>query len=514
LQGKQRQGLGSGDLRRSLVDSPAIPEQERLSRSTPRGALWNSLAYGLSKVALLPTTLILARLVSAKDFGLLALALVAVTYLDVLRQFGIATALVQWPDDDDLMAGVAFWLSALSGVITAAGAVLLAPLVAAFFRQPDLTPMLRVLALALVIDSVAGVYEARLRKRLQFQRRVGPELARALVKGVVSIALAILGVGVWSLIVGQLAGSVVGAVLYCSVSGWVPALQFDRSIAHALLRSGSQFMLFALFAIIIKDVDYLIIGKRISADAVGYYTLAFRLPEFVILGICYVFSQTVFPVFSRLQHDPRRLARAFLKTVHFLLLVTLPLGAGMALVTPELVHVAFSERWLLAIPSMRWLSLYASVVAIGFVVGDVYKATGRTATLNALALLKLGITVPVLWVASAYGIEKVALSQLVVISVIVSLELFVALRILAIPVSRLLSAFAVPCVAVLVMTGSVVASRWLVKGGSPVVRLTTFTLVGASTYAGCVLGLARNAVMEVVGAGLPGLSRSKNPASE
>ena len=483
------------------MDDPANPELEQLSRSTARGAIWNSLAYWVSKVALLPATLVLARILSPKEFGLLALALVVLTYLDVLRQFGLSTALIQWPDDDDLMVSVAFWLSALFGAVAAAGAVVLAPLIAGFFHQPELTPMLRVLALTFVVDSVAGIYEARIRKRLQFRRRVGPELARAVVKAVTAIALAVLGAGVWSLVVGQLAGSVAAAVMYWSASRWVPAFRFDRSIARSLLTYGWQLMVFAILAIVLKDVDYVIIGRRISADALGYYTLAFRLPELAILGTCYIFSQTIFPVFAKLQRDPVRLARAFLKTVHLLLLMTLPLGVGMSLVAPELVRVAFSERWLLSIPAMRWLALYATAVAIGFVVGDVYKATGRTVMLNVLAVLKLGVTVPVLWVASSYGIEQVAFGQFAVVSAIVALELTVALRILVVPVSRLLATVAPAIVSALVMAGVVVAGRWLFPGGSPVVRLTALTVLGASTYAACVLLLARSTVVDLIRAG-------------
>ena len=479
-----------------MADAPAA--QAGFGRSTTRGALWNAFAYGASKLALLPTTVILARLLSPQEFGLVALGLLVLTYLDVLRQFGISSALIQWPDDDDLMATVAFWLSLISGLVIAAGAMLLAPIVAGFFRQPELTAILRVLAVAFVVDSVAGVYEARVRKRLQFGRRVGPELGRAVAKGATAIALAFLGFGVWSLILGQLAGSLAAAALYWSVSHWGPSLRFDRSIARSLCSYGSQYALFAILAVVIKDVDYLIIGRRMSTEALGYYTLAFRLPEMAVLGICYVISQTVFPVFSKLQAEPERLAGAFTRTVRILLLVTLPVAIGMSLVAPELIHVAFSARWSPAVPVMRWLALYAAVLAVGFVAGDAYKALARTGLLNLLAVGRIAITVPVLWVAGSQGIGEVAAAQFGVACVIVVLEVIIALRILGVPLARFIAAVAAPLGAVLIMATSVLLARWAVPDGAPAVRLVPLVCVGALTYAGAVWFLARSTVVDVM----------------
>jgi PST family polysaccharide transporter len=489
------------------VDSQETPAPEKLSRSATRGALWNSIAYWASRLALLPTTVVLARLLSPEEFGLVALGLLVVTYLDVLRQFGISSALIQWPEDNDRVASAAFWLSLVSGTLIAAGAMVLAPMIAGFFRQPDLTSILRVLSLAFVVDSVSGVYEARIRKRLQFQRRVGPELGRALVKGVTAIVLAILGFGVWSLVLAQVASSSVAAALYWWVGRWTPSFQFDWSIARSLCRYGAQYAMFALLAVVVKDVDYLIIGRRMSAEALGYYTLAFRLPELTILGICYVFSQTLFPVFSRLQAERLRLAGAFAKTVRLLLLVTLPLGVGMALVAPELVRVVFSEKWVPAIPAMRWLALYASVIAVGFVAGDVYKAVGRTGLLNVLALGKLGITAPVIWLAGSHGIEAVALAQFGVASVVVAVEVVVVLRILDVA-SATLVAHVLPVVGSgMIMAASVLLGRELLSGGSPAVRLAVFVGIGASTYAAAIWFLARSTLLDVLRNGGKGAIR-------
>ncbi|MDQ4099728.1 MAG: oligosaccharide flippase family protein, partial [Chloroflexota bacterium] len=349
-----------------------------------------------------------------------------------------------------------------------------------------------------VVDSVAGVYEARLRKRLQFQRRVVPELGRALTKGGTSVGFAFAGLGAWSLVAGQVASSLVAALLYWSVSQSRPRLEFDWSIARALCRYGAQYAMFALLAVAIKDVDYLVIGRRMTADDLGYYTLAFRLPELAILGTCYVFSATLFPIFAKLQMDPLRLAAAFARAVRLLLLATLPLGVGMSLVSPELVRVVFSEKWIPAVPALRWLALYASVTAVSFIAGDVYKAVGRTGLLNVLALGRLALTAPVIWLATTHGIEGVAGAQFAVACLVAAVEVIVVLRILEVTLVDFILKVLPAIGSAVIMAGAVLVSRWLLAGGSPLVRLTMFVAIGACSYAAATWFLARSAVLDLL----------------
>ena len=147
------------------------------------------------------------------------------------------------------------------------------------------------------------------------------------------------------------------------------------------------------------------------------------------------------------------------------------------------------------------------VLAIGFVAGDVYKAVGRTGLLNVLALGKLGITAPVIWLAGSRGIEDVARAHFGVACVVVTVEVIVVLRILHVPIATLLGHVLPVVGAVLIMATTVIVWRWLVPGGSPAVRLAFFVAIGASTYAAAIWVLARNSVFDILRTGGKGALR-------
>lgn len=468
-----------------------------VAHSSTRGTIWNGLAYSASKLALFPATVILARLLTPESFGLLALALLVLTYFDTLRDFGISAGLIQRSGEDGLADSVAFWLCLMTGAAATLAVILLAPLLAAFFDEPALTLVIRVLAITLLVDGAASVFEAILRKRLEFRRRVGPELGRALAKSTTSIAMALVGAGVWSLVAGQIVGSLIGAALYARVTSWVPELRYDKRVARSLLRYGKQIFVLALLAVIVKDIDYMIIGKRLAAEALGYYSLAFRFPEMIILGICYVFSQTAFPVFAKVKDDREQLLESARLTLHSLMAVTLPLGVGIALVAPELVKLFYSEKWLPAVEPMRWLALYATVSSVGFVAGDVYKATARVGILNLVVLVKFLVTVPVLWLAAGYGIHQVALAQLGIVTVTVWVELMVARRVLSLE-GLLRDSVSAPLLSSALMAGAVIGMAQYLPSDRLILRLAVMAFTGAVTYAVAMWIFDRKLIMQVI----------------
>jgi lipopolysaccharide exporter len=145
----------------------------------------------------------------------------------------------------------------------------------------------------------------------------------------------------------------------------------DIRIFRSLLGYGSQIALMLLLGTLIQNLDYLLIGRRQNAAQLDIYTMAFRLPELVILNICSVISPALFPAYTRLHHDKKALQRAFLSTTCYISLISFPLGVGTAIISPDFVRFFFTERWEAAIPIMQILALYAAAGTIGFNAGDI-----------------------------------------------------------------------------------------------------------------------------------------------
>src|SRR5688572_28479728 len=176
------------------MSDPAPSVRRGLAQLAVRGVLWQALSFGLGRGLTLVTTIVLARLLTPEEFGLVALALVFVTFAEYLTDLGVAQALVYF-ERDRRTQDAALVVCVASGTVLAAAVLLAAPAIAAFFDAPDVAPMVRVLAASLLISALRQVPVALLRRELAFQRVLVSELARAVVQGAVSITLAATGAG-------------------------------------------------------------------------------------------------------------------------------------------------------------------------------------------------------------------------------------------------------------------------------------------------------------------------------
>lgn len=479
-----------------------------LARGTVRGTLWNSATLGLSKGLLLISTVVLARVLVPAEFGLMALGLLFMAYLDALGDLGVGPAMIYRQSDSSRDATTAQIIAAVTGGALAVATVLSAPWIAGFFDEPRAGPIIRVLAIAFFVEMLSTVHESRLKKDLDFRKRFVPEVGKAFAKGTVSILLALLGFGVWSLVWGQVAGSVVGTLLYWRLAGWPLRLTFDPAVARELFRFGLPVTVLGVLGILIQNMDYLIIGRRLDATALGYYTIGFRLPELLIMNFCYVVSHALFPAYARLQRDRPALQAGFARTLRYVAVVTVPAGLGLAVVASDVVVVLFGEKWRPAIPVMQVLAVYALVYSLSFNVGDVYKATGRPGVLNVIGVAKVVVTAPILWFAASMGIVAVAVGMVIATVIMTIAELTVASRLLDARLPRMLAEYVPALAAGLVMLAGTVAVRHAMEGSGPVLRLAAALVAGATLYLAALWLASPTTVRDVAG-----LLRSRNSTS-
>jgi PST family polysaccharide transporter len=242
------------------------------------------------------------------------------------------------------------------------------------------------------------------------------ELARTLVQGVVSIALAATGAGAWAIVWGYVAGGVAGTVAAWVLSDYRPGRGVLRppvpSLARRLLRYGVPVAGQALFAALIFDVDFVIVGRVLGGEALGIYTIAFRLPQVAIIGVFAVLSTVAFPMFSRARADPIRLRRGYLTSIRLQSAYGVGAGVGLFMIAPMVVPVVFGPQWVAAIVPLEALALYASARSLGAGAVDVYKGIGRPGLGLLVALLRLAVLVPALLLAARHGgIDAVAWTQ-------------------------------------------------------------------------------------------------------
>ncbi len=473
--------------------SPEIYQQ--VSRKATRGMGWNYLSFGLRKLVNLAGISILAHLLTPDYFGLVAIATTVMDYLSVFSDLGLGAAIVQRKHSIEESANVAFILNLLAGLVLTGLTFLGAPLAADFFRNSEVTPVLRWLGLSFCITSLGSVHNVLLQRRLDFKKRAIPDLGNTLVKAVVSIILALSGLGVWALVIGQLAGTVVGSLLLWIVLPWRPRLQWDGGIARELFRFGISIMGINALTVWEDSFDYLVIGRIYTPTLLGIYTIAYKLPEMLVINILWVMTAVVFPAFSSLQDDRESLKKMFLSIMRYVEMVVTPICIGMFIAAEPITRVAFGDQWIAAIPLLRVLSLYALVLSIGYHVGDIYKAVGRPDILVKLAIPIFVVRVVGLWIGAQFSILGVSIAHLVVSVIEVIARLFVASRFInlsILDVIRQLRSF----LCGIFLAAFAFPALYFTQGYTPLVRLVIVTVAGAIGYLGSLWFLERAALLK------------------
>ena len=459
-----------------------------LARVGARGVLWQGLAFASGKTIVLLTIVVLARLLSPAEYGLVALALVLMAYMEAIADAGVAQALVYLPRTAEV-ARSALLISVVMGGLLALGAIVAAPWVASLVNVAEVAPLMRVLAISLLATSVAAVPEALLRRDLLFRRLTAAPIVRAAVTGAVALPLAFAGLGAWSLAVGTAAGSVAYAIACWMLLPGAPPWQIWRVRKEALranVNFGAPAAGSTLLARLIFDVDYLVVGLLLGTQALGFYTLAFRLPEMVIINVFFVLSTVMFPLYSHVRGEPERLRTGYLKSVRIQSLYGVTAGVGLAVIAPVLVPTLFGPTWTDAVVPLVFLSLYAAVRSLGAGANDVYKALGRPGISIGISLVRLALLVPSLLFAAQWGIVGVACAQMVVAVVFACGMQMVAARVIQLRARQLLRAV-VPSV----VCGAAVALVGLALLAVPLASGLTTTLLMVGTAIGVVYAILR-----------------------
>jgi len=455
-----------------------------LGEKTVKGVFWNYLSFASGKFLAFVTTVILARLLAPELFGVVALALLAIQYLDAIGDLGISEALIYQRDDVERAANVAFIISVLSGIGLAALAFFGAPAVAAFYAEPRLTPMLQVLAVTMVITSLGQTQLALLTKELRFRQKMIPDLSRNLVKGVASIALALAGFGAWSLVWGQVLGAFATTVALWAIARWRPRLQWDWAIARRMIHFGWQVVLIQILSVLWSTADYLIIGKLLGRADLAYYQQAFRVTDLLIINFAFVVGKVLFPSYSKVSDDRPRLEQGYLSTIRYMSLITLPFSVGLCVVAPLFVELVFGPRWLPMAPALQLLALRAGLSTLSFNGGHLLKAIGRPDIVNYQVVVKLAILVVTVWLTVPYGFVAVAAGQLGVVLFVVLADFLTVRWVLGFRLGSVWHQIRPALVAAAVMGLAVVLLLQLIPAGLTAVRLAGGVLTGVTAYAG------------------------------
>jgi PST family polysaccharide transporter len=319
---------------------------QSMTHRTLSGLFWSFLAAGANVIALLLVLIVLARLLTPADFGVVAAALTVIGFSAIFSQLGIGPAVVQRPELTTAHLRSAFTLSCGLGLLLGALTWVTAPLVADVFRLEELTQVLRVLSWVFPIQGLAVVAESLLMRELRFRCIAVLEIiAVTLGYGAVGIVMALIGCGVWSLVGAHLAQTVLRSALVMLVRPHPALPLLERRACADLLHFGGGFTAGRISNYLAGQGEHVVIGYCLGAVALGVYGRAYQLMAGPAVLFGNVLDRVLFPAMVQVQDQPKRLAYAFRRGNSLIALVILPLSAAMVVLAPEIVEVLLGAEW-------------------------------------------------------------------------------------------------------------------------------------------------------------------------
>lgn len=485
-------------------------ESERLGTRTARAMVWVYASYVGGRVLVLVSTAILARLLSPRDFGLVAIALIVTVALETLKDLGLTQALIVASDEEaERRAPTIFFLTVGIGFLLWGVTAALAPFAAMLFDEPRVTPILIALGFNFVLRSLAATHYALAAKSLDFRKRTYAEAGDVAVRGLVSIGLALTGFGVWSIVVGYLVGTATLAVVLWATVPWRPRLELRLAGLSRMVRFGGSITGIDVMVAINRNVDLIAVGKVLGPSALGLYTLAFRVPELLVLNFAVVGGYVLFPAFATL--DREALRGAYLVAFRYTVALALPLTVAMTALADPIVLALFGDKWIDAVGAMQALALFAFTIALDIPAGTVYKASGRADVLLKLAIPRFFVLVGLMVVFADDGIVAVALAQLAAGAGFLAIQLYLTKRLLGAGFRVLAATAAPPALATAAMGAVVVAIDAAIA--SPWASVVAASAAGVVVYLAALRVVAPELVSGLVERLRPGAAAPAAPTT-
>lgn len=333
-----------------------------VSQRALSGSFWMGGIRWLDRIAAIVSAMVLARLLKPRDFGLVALAMTAISFLNSLTALGLEAAIVQRPDCDRHDYDVAWTYGrVLRGLFLFAVIYLAAPWLAQFYGELQLTAILRVLAVSELFIGTTNIGVVAFLKELNFRKQFYLQASGGLARLVVVIPLAFLWRNVWALVAGTLAGEAVRLLMSYYLRPFRPRFNFDLKRARSLFAFGGWLFGVQFVKTARGIIDRAILGRLLGATELGYYQIGLRFGQEMPSEIKTVVSKVMFPVYSLMQHDKQRMANSFRQVLSIVLFLGLPICVGLALTADYFVFLVLGAKWESAIPVMQILAVAGSL---------------------------------------------------------------------------------------------------------------------------------------------------------
>ena len=375
------------------------------------GVAWNFIEKVLMRGASFVIGIILARLLSPSDFGLIGMLAIFVAISNVFIEGGLAKALIQRKDCQDIDFSTAFVANVSMSLVIYVVLFLTAPLIADFYDEPILTDITRILSLNFVLGSFNIVQRAKLMANVDFKSLAQINVISTIVSGIIGIAMAFYGWGVWSLVGQTLCSTIVLLLLFPFYSKWRPSIKFSPNSFRQLFGFGSKLMATGVYSVILNNISTICIGRFYKSNQLGFYTRASQFSEIISSTMFDVLGNVTFPVLSHLQDDREKLVSVYRKSLFITSMLIFPMMILCALLSRPMVIILLTEKWLPCVVLMQWLFLARMFTPLSAINMNILNAVGRSDLFMKLDFSKAPLVLIVLAITIPISVEAITIGS-------------------------------------------------------------------------------------------------------
>lgn len=388
------------------------------------GVVWESVGRFSSLGIQFLVTILIARILTPEEFGVIGLLTVFIALGQILLDSGFSQALIQKKDADEVDFSSVFFLNMIVGIFLYFVLFFASPYIADFYNTPELTRYARVLFLIIPINSFGLIQNVIIQKELTFRKTATASIVSAILSGVVGVSMAYSGFGIWALVWQQITLNATKTILYILQRRWVPLFTISVKTLKEMFTFSVNLMLHSIVNTTMKNIYTLVIGKYFPMKQVGYYNQAAKFEEISSSTISSIVMKVSFPALVQQKDNPELLQRAYIKIFSTTVFLIVPIMAFLMTIAEPLFRLLLTEKWLPAVPYFRILCVYGMLLPLLQISYNLYKLFKKGALLLIMDIFRHLLMIISILVTIKFGIEYMLVGQVIVSLIIALLNLY------------------------------------------------------------------------------------------
>lgn len=384
-----------------------------LRSKTLKGIFWSAIDKGGVKTIAFVTSVIIARLLTPSDYGIIGMILVFIAVANIFIDSGMSQALVQRKNRTVSDMSTAFYFNVSVSVTCYLILFLCAPWISKFYNVNELSSILRILGLNIIISAFATVQRANLIINLDFRTIAFVNLSAVILSGIVGIWMAYSNYGVWALVGQQMASIGTGTFVYWLNGKWRPDIGFSKDSFLILWRFGSKLLATGIISTIIREINSVAIGKIYRTSELGYYTRAVQTSDMVAMTTNEVINAVTFPVLSSLQDNREKMKEVYSKMLGMTAFFIFPIMTCLAVIASPFISVLLTDKWISVVPLLQWLCFARIFTPISSLNMNVLNAIGRSDLFMKLDFSKIPLIIITMAITIPLGVKAIVVGNFV-----------------------------------------------------------------------------------------------------